>query len=260
MSSLYSHFFILSTPPSLCPSFRFVLQLCQHSVSHSISFSGSLISCLPPNFTWPDVVLREGQLLADAFHSPDIPSNQILLHKPLCFFYCLLFLLSSLPSWGPICFGGFVVSWSACIFPSSFFSPSNKRERGKTGPMNLFFSLRSSLFTPPPLLLTATLNSPLLIQLPRIRDSACSDCFTPYGPSHLKGTLTTKVGVKMSLYVSRCKISIFTECAYSLHIPINVCCCVCVCVCVSVCALCALSQSALHTLHTHRMLFFSDRL
>lgn len=67
--------FVLSTPPSLHPSFRFVLQLCQHSLSRSFSFSGSPISCLPSNFTWPGVVRRDRQLPADMFHCPVITSN-----------------------------------------------------------------------------------------------------------------------------------------------------------------------------------------
>lgn len=47
--------------------------------------------------------------------------------------------------------------------------------------MTLFFSLLSSIFTPPPFLLPATLNSPSLIQLPGRRYWACRDHFTMHG-------------------------------------------------------------------------------
>nr|XP_033484499.1 uncharacterized protein LOC117258104 [Epinephelus lanceolatus] len=188
-----------SLPPSLRPSSRFVLQLCQHSLSRSISFSGSLISCLPSNFTWPGVVWRDGQLPADAFHCPVITSNRILLHKALCFLYWPLFLLSFPPARGSCDF--FFLSSLLVFFPLLFlFPPHPVRERERQGKSRdpLLFSPLLSFHSssPPPLLLSATLNSPSLNQLPGRRDSACSDRFTPHGPSSLSGSplLTAKIG------------------------------------------------------------------
>lgn len=122
--SLLTHPFFFSTPPCLHLFPRFVLQLCQHSLSRSISFSGSLISCLPSKFTWPGVmwVWRDLQLLADHFIAQSSLPVESSLHKPMGFFfftghYSALFSTCS------------VFFLLVCLFlPSSFLNPSSKRE------------------------------------------------------------------------------------------------------------------------------------
>lgn len=73
------------------------------------------------------------------------------------------------------------------------------RERGRVSLVTLFsllFSLfHSSSSSSSPLFLSATLNSPSLIQLSGRRDSACSERFTPHGPaSHLEHLYNGRCG------------------------------------------------------------------
>lgn len=164
-ASLYSRSFALPTPPSPCPSSRFVLQLCQHSLSLSISFSGSLISCLPSNFTWPGVVRKDGQLPADTFHCPVITSkSNPLTQTSMVFFYGHYF-------YSQFYMHVFFYSWSACFSPPPFAS-SNERERERDShkshdPLLLFSPLLS-------LLLSFSSSSPFPLRILKlsIADSA----------------------------------------------------------------------------------------
>lgn len=185
---LLTHSFFLSTPPCLHPFPRFVLQLCQHSLSRSISFSGSLISCLPSNFTWPGVmwVWRDRQLLADHFIAQSSLPVESSLHKPMFFFlhWPLLCSLSYL-LWVL-----FFFSWFACFSPPPLSTHPARERQGRSRDPLLFsplFSVLSSSSSSS-FSLSASLNSPSLIQLPGRRDSACSDCFTPHGPPSLSGS------------------------------------------------------------------------
>lgn len=120
-----------------------------------------------------------------------LPSHHFkfnLLTQTIFFFQWPLFLLSFLPALGPVCVFFFL---GLPVFPLLLSHPI-QQERGKASPVTLFFSLfsfQSSSPPPtPPLFLSASLNSPSLIQLPGRRDSACSDCFTPHGPPSLSGS------------------------------------------------------------------------
>lgn len=208
---LYSYFHALSLPqpsclpPSIppfhCPSSRFVLQLCQHSLSHSISFSGSMISCLPSTFTWPGVVRWDGQLTRfPAQSSLQIESSNTNLST----FYAFFLLVSScsgflLPPGPPVFL--FFFSWSPLLL---FYPNQQKREseRGKASPMTLFFFL-SSLFTPPPLLFSASFTSPSLIQLPGRRDCLQRLLHSAWA-TILSRTTSPTVGVEVSDCVFRC--------------------------------------------------------
>lgn len=133
---------------------------------------------------------RTGSCRLTHFTAQSSLQNRILLHKPLWFsFMATIFTLNS------TCMSFFFNSWSAC-FPPPPFASSNERERERQVPWPSSSFLSSPLLSfhsffpcpPPPLFLSASLNSPSLIQLPGRRDSACSDCFTPHGPPSPSGS------------------------------------------------------------------------
>lgn len=121
-----SLFFLASTPPSFPSSFpsnassRFVLQLCQHSLSGSISFSGSPISCLPSNFTWCGAQGMASCRHLTAHSSLLIQSSLNILHLFVKFIHSL-FNLPAQAGYSP-------VSQAACFFPI----PSRKTLAGKS--------------------------------------------------------------------------------------------------------------------------------
>lgn len=163
---LLSHLSLFPSPnPSLPLSDLSFSSVSTHYLAPSLAVRSAvflltlhgLVCCRGTGSCWPTRFTAQSSLQIESSH------------RNLCaFFYSPLFLLSS-----------------TCTRSPPPFLPHPVRERqGKSCDPLLFATLpsfhSSSPFSP---LLSATLNSPSLIQLPGRRDSACSDCFTPHGPT-----------------------------------------------------------------------------
>lgn len=150
-------------PPSIPPSDLSFSSVSTHNLTPSLAVRSAvflltlhgLVWCRGTGSCWPTRFTAQSSLQIESSH-----------RNLVFFFYLPLFLLSS-----------------TCTGSPPRRHPVRERQ-GKSRDPLLFTTLlsfhSSSSFSP---LLSATLNSPSLIQLPGRRDSACSDRFTPHGPT-----------------------------------------------------------------------------